>query len=287
MEIKVFTKDSANSNTSDDFPLEKLGRKLVWNDEFAGTSLNEEQWTNARLMDNLVATYDNSEKNLRVENNNLYMQVNRLDDGSYTLSESVTTKNRMSFKYGYLEMRAKLPYRHAAWPSLWMLADRDYHDESIGWCAEIDILEVFSSASELSANLHKWGDGNSGHEDISNISSKKDRSYKFSNPDTLNDEYHIYGFAWDKDKMQFFVDGVLYYEILINENSPFVSETYNNTDGFHEPVYIILNNEIFTDKLDWYPENGCITDEDEMPIDYYVDYIRLYQDSEQESIYFK
>lgn len=38
----------------------------------------------------------------------------------YKTSKSVTTGRSMTFKYGYLEMRARVPVGQGVWPSLWM-----------------------------------------------------------------------------------------------------------------------------------------------------------------------
>ena len=40
----------------------------------------------------------------------------------YTTCLSVTTCDKMHFQYGYLEMRAMVPYGQGAWPSFWMKA---------------------------------------------------------------------------------------------------------------------------------------------------------------------
>ena len=262
-------------------PLIKYGRSLVWHDEFNGNKINKELWGFRRTMTCPIAVYDNSEKHARIEDGMLHMQVNECGD-TYSLCEGINTRETMLFKYGYLEMRAKPPFRHAAWPSFWMLANTPFHDESIGWFAEIDIFEIFSSINSLGPNLHKWG--NSGHEMLPGDENNPNRGYKFKNPENLNEEFHIYGFLWDKNKMSFFVDGECYFSTSIDDSSKFKSERYPDTRGFHEPMYIIINNEIFCDKHDWYPKGSPITKEDKMPIDYYIDWVRLYQDYETEQL---
>ena len=75
----------------------------------------------------------------------------------YAVPYSVTTKRNMSFKYGKVEMRARVPYKRGAWPSLWMLSDGAIGADDISWyTTEIDIFEVFGSHNALSANIHKW-----------------------------------------------------------------------------------------------------------------------------------
>lgn len=271
-------------NTSDEIPAEKCGRRLVWHDEFRGNRIDSEKWHMMRSMYTEGRIYDNSEKHIRVENGNLHMQVHQSGE-TYSLSEGIATKNTMNFKYGYLEMRARLPFRHSAWPSFWTRSNSVFHNEKLGWFAETDILEIFSSDCLVSPNLHIWG--LNGHKMLPGEENNMQRAYKFDNPDTLNDEYHVYAFEWDRAEMKFYVDGICYFKTYIDDRSSLISGSYPTTDGFHEPQYVILNNEIFTKESGWAPDGAAATNDDKMPIDYYVDYIRLYQKAEGEYIYLK
>lgn len=257
----------------------KDDRRLVWNDEFSGNTLDMSKWYFHRTMNNPSESYFNDERHIRIEDNKLHLSVQR-DNGKITNCEGLTTKYTMLFKYGYLEMRAKAPFRHGAWPSFWLLGNTEIYDRSIGWEPEIDIFEIFSSESRLSPNLHKWG-YNGVHEMLTDEMSEDSRLFQFENYENLNNEFHTYGFLWTEEKMEFFIDGKSYYKVCIDEKCQYVSEVFPNADGFHQPLYICINNEIFTDKLSWYPKGSAITDEDEFPIDYYIDWIRLYQNDDE------
>ena len=269
---------------NNDVPLTKHGRKLVWHDEFTGKTLNPENWHMQRSMFTENRIYDNGEKHIRIENNNLHMQIHRNGD-TYSLPQGLSTKNCMNFKYGYLEMRAKIPYRHSAWPSFWLLGNTPFHNPKLNWHAEVDIFEVFSSVNRISPNLHKWG--THGHTMLPGIENSIVRAYNFENYENLNNEYHTYGFLWDEHEMAFLIDDNCYFKSCIDEKSSFVSQNYPTTEGFHEFLYIILNNEMFTESSKWKPDGSAATPEDPMPIDYWVNWIRLYQNSEKEKIHFK
>ncbi len=269
-------------------PLQKYGRRLVWHDEFDGKVLDADKWSNERLMDNVGTLYDNCEENQRVENGMLHLQVHK-KNGKFTLSESVTTKYTMLFRYGYVEMRAKVPFRRGAWPSFWLKGDTPYLRKIEGrnnWFPEIDIFEIFSSENRVSSDLHKWGrvNGKPVHEMTSN-SSKDINYYDFENIETLNDEFHIYGMLWDEHSIKFSVDGVCYYEAVIDDDKKWwPNSPYEDMLGFHDPHYLIINNEIFSETSGWAPDGARLTSEDQMPIDYFIDYVRLYQ-NEAEKIY--
>ncbi len=51
------------------------------------------------------------------------------------ISGILTTQGRFSQKYGYFEIRAKIPVGVGVWPAFWMLADDG------GWPPEVDIME--------------------------------------------------------------------------------------------------------------------------------------------------
>ncbi len=256
----------------------KGNRVLVWFDEFDEDAIDDKAWGFEQSMTNPDATYSNSSETVKVTDNNLKMSVTRGDNG-YTLSQGLSTRNTMSFKYGYLEMRAKVPFSHGAWPSLWAKSTPAFHEESVGWGAEVDIFEVFSSATTLYPNIHKYGHNSGPHYNIQDTEYKSG-GYTFADAAAAND-YHIYGFEWTENYMKFYVDGTLYQTYdFTNDFAPELS----GMDGYREYIYLIINNEIFTKNSEWKPYTDCeITDSDPLP-EYSIDYIRLYQDIRTESI---
>ena len=75
--------------------------------------------------------------------NNFY-GCDRVSDGNHyinpVMSGKLTTVNSFSFKYGRVEVRAKLPKGDWLWPAIWLLPK---HNEYGEWPAsgEIDIME--------------------------------------------------------------------------------------------------------------------------------------------------
>ena len=268
--------------------IEKMGRKLVWHDEFSGSKLDKTKWTTERLMYNPELIYDNSENNLRVENGMLHLQVNRIEDIISTC-HSVTTKHTMLFRYGYVEMRARVPFRHGAWPSFWMKGDTPFLRKADGrnnWFPETDIFEVFSSMNKLEYNLHKWSRFDDGkHAMLPGGEGNMVRNFTFGADQDPND-YHIYGFEWNEHTMSFYVDDIKYDEIIIDETNNFNSHIIDGMGGFHDYAFLIINNEIFTENHSWYPEGAPITPEDPTPT-YTIDWIRLYQDKNNIKIHLK
>jgi hypothetical protein len=95
---------------------------------------------------------------------------------------------------------------------------------------------------------------------------------------------------WGKEEIKFLVDGEVYFSYpIVGEKANFGADIHDGIDGFHDFHRLIINNEIFSEKTGWAPEGGRLTEEDAatMPIDYWVDYVRLYQDPETEKILLK
>ena len=202
--------------------------------------------------------------------------VNRTDDSGhiYATTKTLSTEKTMSFKYGYLEMRARVPFEMGAWPSFWLGArDSLGYDSSLDYSNEVDIFEVFGSESTLVPNLHKWyAEPRWSHVQY-NIPNGK-QNYVFKNTENLSNEYHIYGFKWTPDEMCFYVDDEKYTTIDLHNN--FDDDGHKTgMEGFHDPITILINNHLFTETS---PFKTSIISEEQLPVKYYIDYIRLYQD---------
>ena len=258
----------------------KNGRVLVWHEEFDKGEIDYDKWIFWRTMSTNDRIYYNGKETIRVEDGQLHMQAHRTEDKKFpfALSEGFTTKYTMNWKYGYLEMRAKIPYRHGAWPSFWTQSSTIF--QKTPWMCESDIFEVFSNEKELASALHKWG--------YSKHTSVGAGHYVFENPENLNDEYHVYGYEWNPEYMAFFVDGEEYGRVPIDPvNGNFGADVIDGTSGFHDFQFIIMNNEMFTEGSSWKPNGWAMTDEDQFPLDYYIDWVRLYQNPEKEEIKLK
>jgi len=266
-----------------------MPRKLVWSDEFDGKELDQTKWRFRATMNSSDCVYTNDARTAKLENGCLHLTV--LPSGNpekpQMLSRGIATHDTMGFKYGYLEMRAKVPFKHGAWPSWWMTATPSLR--KCDWMSEIDIFEVFSSTNEVVANLHKWGKWNAATKRCDHVMLPggeggplyADRGYRLPNSERLNDEFHVYGYEWTPETMSFFVDGVRYYTVPIDETHDYSPKPMKGMAGHHDFHSVIFNNEIFTPGHGWCPERARINPED-VPIDYWIDWIRLYQKDGEE-----
>ena len=281
----------------------------VWGDEFYGDTLNKNKWvcsTGTSKMSGYkdVKLLDNEEA-VQVNGGSLKMTAQTYTDPSnpdikYAVPASVHTQGTMEYRYGYIEIRARVPYRTGVWPSFWMqsaakLGGRQNYD----YFTEIDMFEVFGHTSDLYCNVHKWYSKDSDMattHGITHIAAAEDGGISswlgdlFGQPMgeekrtlTNPEEWHTYGFAWDANYMCMYVDQTLFraYDIT-SAKSVFGStnaEKDSDMSGFNDPLYIIFNNHVFTENYSFQP-NLITGNESNLPATYEIDYVRLYQGTE-------
>ena len=249
--------------------------KLVWSDEFTQEGTPDAmKWTYEEgfRRNEELQFYTRRPENVRVENGMLVIEARReqyanpgfrstkssdwrksREHAEYT-SASVTTRGIASWRYGRVEVRATLPGGRGMWPAIWMLGT----DRRAGWpaCGEIDIMEyVGHDPKTIHGTVHT-----ARYNHVKGT--QKGKTLKVSQPDQ---EFHVYAIEWDKNKIDFFVDGEKYFTFT-NE------ETGKDAWPFDEPHYLILNTAVGGS---WGGQKGI--DETIFPTRYEIDYVRIYQ----------
>jgi beta-glucanase (GH16 family) len=121
--------------------------KLSWSEEFNYDGLPDSSkwtyetggsgWRNKELQYYTRASL----KNVEVNNGTLKLHAlhEKMENRDYT-SARLTTRGRLDFTYGKIEIRAKLPPGRGLWPAIWMLGS---NIRNVSWpdCGEIDIME--------------------------------------------------------------------------------------------------------------------------------------------------
>lgn len=270
----------------DDHELEN-GMKLLWHDEFNGTGEpnpdiwqfetgfvrnEEDQWyqkDNARMKEGALLIEGRREavKNPNYQEGSSDWKKNR-EYSEYT-SSCILTKPEFVFKYGRMEVRAKIPVEQGAWPAIWSTGN--WWEWPLG--GEIDMLEFYKE--KIHANVcwggnKRWeGTWNSANYPITKFTSK-DEDWK--------DKYHLWVMDWDENYIRIYLD-----DELLNETD--LSTTVNKGDngagqgGYQNPYSndyegfgqrMMLNLAIGGN-------NGRPVNNGAFPLEYYIDYIRIYQ----------
>ena len=263
----------------------KNGYTYVWGDDFDGNIINSAKWSfKEKMSPTGKMIFLTDESVARVNEGKLKLSAIRYYNkmtptAEYATIPGLCTTNSMSFKYGYLEMRAKVPIKRGAWPSFWMTSNDVVKSGSskYSYFTEVDIFEAFGSNSTIIPNIHKWYTNVAGHSqyeyDGSDARLKK-KEYSFADTSKLTEEYHIYGFKWTPKEMTMSVDGKEYmtFDLTYNFNGK------DNMDGFNVPMQIIFNNHMYpSDSLESWSQNQILVDNTTLPFDYFIDWVRLYQ----------
>ncbi|MFK7925441.1 MAG: family 16 glycosylhydrolase [Bacteroidia bacterium] len=195
--------------------------EVVWADEFEVNGLPDStKWTydlgNWGWGNNEPQYYTEGRlENSRIEDGNLIIEAIRNDQGHDWTSARLTTRGKVSFVYGKIEFRAKIPVERGNWAAGWTLGD-DYRDErSWPYCGEIDILETVGFEINDST-----GDG-SAHASVHCGA----YYFKLGNQptavlpvDNMEEAFHTYAVEWTPAGIDGFVDGKKYFSYTDTSN---------------------------------------------------------------------
>lgn len=237
-------------------------RKLVWADEFDkpgvpdssrwGYDVGGKGWGNNELQYYTHRRKENSyvkDGHLVIEARNENYKTNK-----YT-SARLVSKNKGDWKYGRIEVKAKLPQGKGMWPAIWMLPTKSTYG---GWpkSGEIDIMEfVGYMPDSVFGTVHTEAYNHT-------IGTQKTKGLRFKD---LSTAFHVYAIEWTKDRIDFYVDDQKY------------SEFRNEGTGapawpFDQEFHIILNIAVGGN---WGGKYGV--DDSVFPQRMLVDYVRVYQ----------
>lgn len=238
---------------------------LVWADEFNGTTLDLTKWEHqiGTGCPSLCGWGNNELQYYRAENTSvaggvLSITAKRENFGgqSYT-SSRIRSRLRGDWKYGRIEMRAKMPVGRGMWAAFWMLPTTETYG---GWAAsgEIDILEYLGHQTDRVLGTTHFGAAWPG-----NTSSGTTQVFPGVN---LAADFHDYAFEWEPCEMRWYVDGVLY-----RTQRDWWSAGGGYPAPFDQMFHLILNLAV-GGNLPGSPDASTV-----FPQRYQVDYVRVYQ----------
>ena len=194
---------------------------LVWQDNFDSTTLNSNNWTydfgdacdrapGCGWGNSELEYYTSRADNAFVKGGylNIVLKKESYNGSSYT-SARMLTKNKFSFYYGHVDIKAMLPAGLGTWPALWMLGS-DIDTAPWPACGEIDIMEQRGSElNKIYGTLHYPGrsgaNGNGSTTTIQNATT----------------QFHIYSLDWSPTFIKISVDGLVYQTVPNNSTLPF------------------------------------------------------------------
>ena len=249
--------------------------KLVWKEEFNYTGLpNAKKWSYevGHIRNNEKQYYTNARKeNAWVSNGVLAITGKKesfpnesfkkgsgdwktQDSTAQYTSASINTLGKVGWKYGRIEIKAKLPHGGGIWPAIWMMGT---NRSEVGWpkCGEIDIMEfVGNQPKDIYGTMH-FPDPNA--------EGNKSNGSKITSENLKND-FHLYAIEWNEKTIDVYFDNNKYHSFSID------SAGVGEDIPFRKPFYLLLN---LAMGANW---PGPI-DDSILPQQFLVDYVRVYE----------
>jgi len=177
------------------------GWRLVWADEFPGTTYSPNNWN----AENVAWPYNNElefylPQQATVSNGILDIKTERRNyNGRNYVSARLNTSGHFSQQYGRFEARIKMPIGQGIWPAFWLLP------EPLVWPPEIDIVEMIGNLPNTLYFTHHWGT-------VSNVMS---HGITYTGPNYTT-EYHRYAVEWSGSRIDWIVDDVVRFSTTAN-----------------------------------------------------------------------
>jgi beta-glucanase (GH16 family) len=260
--------------------------RLVWQDEFNGSALNEGCWNievngsgggNAELQYYRRENISIGEEPASKESCLIITAKKESFSGKNATSGRINSNKKMSFRYGKIEARIKLPKTaNGLWPAFWCMGD-DYPETRWPSCSETDILEMGSQYG-IDNHIQERFLGGTCHWGVEIEGEHPAHNVPYTSPYSVQDGFHLFIMTWDKDYIRMYLDDATapYYEILINDElAPY----------FRKPVFVLLNLAVGGD----YPAIGdingitALSATNNYEANMYVDYVRIYQKGDADS----
>ncbi|PTN06292.1 glycoside hydrolase family 16 protein [Mangrovibacterium marinum] len=233
--------------------------KLVWSDEFQGDGQPDENWWSfsGRKSADWACYCSDDLQNAELINGMLHLRgtpnTNTADTIPYRTG-CISTKGKFSFRYGKVEVRARLGKGQGSWPAIWLMPEKSVYGS---WprSGEIDIVEQLNFDTIVYQTVHT---------EYVDVLKQKDNPKYFSTASFKPEEFNVFSLEWYPDRLDFFVNG---------------SQTfsYPKVDGlgvaqwpFDQQFYIILDQALGGSWAG--PVNS-----DHLPVEMQVDWVRVYQ----------
>ncbi len=239
--------------------------KLVWEENFNGNKIDTTTWHCEVNGDgggnNESQYYTARDTNVYVKEGLLHLRGLKEDflRHQYT-SAKLTTKNKADFTFGKMEIRAKIPLGQGMWPAIWMMPTDDKFG---GWplSGEIDIMEIKGHEPDtLYGTMHygpTWPNNRYTGGKIVR-----------SNPAGWGDDFHTYSIIWQKDKIEWLVDGTKFNEGTIANVAAYKNVQYPFNERFYFIVNLALGGNFVNNKI-----NDAV-----LPNEFLIDYLKVWQE---------
>ena len=277
--------------------------ELIWQDEFDGSSLDENKWNFEEDCwgggNNERQCYTKSKRNVSVSDGTLkitalkkvtkgfaWPKAWRQGEGTIRgkkrfekvqrpfSSGRITTKNKGDWLYGRFEARMRLPLGQGTWPAFWMLPSKNTYGT---WplSGEIDIMEAINLGMTCASCAGGREDRVHGTIHFGNPWPKNNMVSHETHLASDVPGFHDYAMEWYPNEMRWYVDGKLFSTVKKEEWFSKGAEDGNVYAPFDQPFHLIINLAVGGK---WPEENNNVGFFSmDYPKSVEVDFVRVYQ----------
>jgi beta-glucanase (GH16 family) len=235
--------------------------RLVFADEFEAADLDVSVWARCYWWADATCTNAANRElqcyvadGVRVEHGTLRLtaerDVTRCEGGTFGYRSGMVSGvarggPRHAFRYGFFEMRARVPTGRGLLPAFWLLPASEASEP------EIDVMEILGHAPRVVRMHYHWRDGDDDERSIGATWTGED----------LSAGWHTFAVHWTPRRVRWFVDGV-----------PRWSVTADRAELPRQPMYMLATLAVGGD----YP--GPPSDDTGFPATFEIDYIRVWRE---------
>ena len=231
---------------------------MIWGDDFEKQQLDTSKWSkitpNVHDWGRHMSADDAC---FKIENGKIFLRgiVNpdTLKDARKFLTGGIYSKNKFAFRYGKVEVCAKLESAKGAWPAIWMKSDADPFGS---WpkSGEIDLMEHLNFDSIVYQTIHSF------------YSQKIDSKHPANGTTAAlkPSEFNVYGMEWYPDRLVFTLNGRPTFTY------PKLKEADHVQWPFDQPFYLLIDQQLGGKWV------GRIYPKD-LPVQMIVDWVKVYQ----------
>lgn len=253
------------------YNLDELTYELVWSDEFdVDGKPDSDKWSydvGGNGWGNRELQYYTQGDNVEIKDGKLIIEARKesFSNNSFT-STRLVSRNNGDWRYGKIEVSAKLPNVLGSWSAIWMLPTVSQYGT---WprSGEIDIMEyVVQDKDIIHGTVH-----------TSKYNHLDGTQQGFSKPvANVSDTFNTYTIEWLPDQIRFYINDVFVHRFMpgLYLNCP-TSQHW----PFDIPFHIILNIAVGGN---WGGARGVA--EEGWPTTMEVDYVRVYQATQMDDI---
>lgn len=274
--------------------------ELVWADEFDGDALDLTKWTPEESCwgggNDERQCYTDRPENIEVSDGLLRLKGRKeqftgplrppeiADDPNGTRTQEYTSGKvrsigKAAWKYGRVEVRAKVPPGQGLWPAVWMMPDEPAYGP---WphSGEIDILETVN----IGAVCDECPDSNVENRTVSALhfgdlppdNTYVDAKTSLAGGGLPSDDFNIYSVEWGEGLIIFFVNGREHLRLTQDDWFTGSKLAKDNANApFDQPFYVMANLAVGGRWPEGDNEKGL--DPDVLPAELQIDWIRVYQ----------